>query len=121
MITTATQPLWLSVLDAVLLGVTAIASGVFAGRYIKRYRWWKTDIGRDLVAFSSCLAVFCTYGAAASVFPDIPGRVEARALVLVVIASTSVLRLLMFENFVGGKRKQLMPAHTPAEDKENEQ
>ena len=121
MITAATQPPWLSVLDIILLCVTAVASGAFTFRYTRRYRWWKTDIGRDLVMFSSCLALFCTYGALASIFPDIPGRPWARGVVLAVIAFTSVLRLLMFENFVGGRRKQLPVAHTPAEDKDNEQ
>lgn len=103
----ATQPLWLSILTEFFLGATALASGGFVYRYSRRYRWWRTDIGRDLVAFSSCLGIFCTYGAVAVLWPDIPGRVWMRAAVLLVIATISVLRLVMFESFVGSKRKQL--------------
>lgn len=116
MITAATQPPWLTVYDDILLCVIAVASGAFIFRYARRYRWWKTDIGRDLIIFSSCLTLFCTYAAVASIWPDIPGRPLARGLVLTVIASVSVLRLLMFTSFVGGRIRKQLPRQKVGED-----
>jgi hypothetical protein len=120
MTSAATQPSWLSVLTGILLGVTALASGGFVYRYWRRYKWWKTDIGRDLITFSSCLALFCAYGAVAVVWPDIPGRALVRAAVIVVIATLSALRFVMFESFVGGRSRKQLPRQKVNEDQTNQ-
>lgn len=102
---TATLPPWLRVLTEIVLIIGAVASWLFIFRYMAKFRWWTTDIGRHLIAVSACLGAFYSYSAVAVVWPDVPGRVWVRGVLFVLITITIVWRLIMFERVQRQLRK----------------
>lgn len=92
-----TLPTWLQVVYFALLAAGVLAGWAFVYRYMRTYRWWKTELGRHLITFSSCLAAFETYYLLVLIFPDLPGKTAIRTALFVVLTAAIVWRLWMFE------------------------
>lgn len=80
-----------------LLGIGALGCWWFIGRYTSLYRWWRNDIGRHLIALSSCLGLFYTYYAAVVFWPDLPGRTGIRLALFAALTGTILWRVAIFE------------------------
>lgn len=90
-------PAWLQAVYIALLITGVLAGWTFVIRYMLAFRWWSTELGRHLITFSSCLALFETYYLLVLAWPGLPGRTAIRTGLFVLLTVAIVWRLVMFE------------------------
>jgi hypothetical protein len=90
-------PGWLVITYEAMLIVGALSCWGFIARYVTRFRWWTTDIGRHLISMSTIVGLFYTYFAVATLWPDMPGRAWIRTALFAALTCVLVWRWFMFE------------------------
>lgn len=50
--------------------LAALACAVFMVTYHAKATWWRSDIGRNLIAFAAAVGLLCVYTVLVSLFPD---------------------------------------------------
>ena len=58
---------WINVAASALASLTC---AVFMVTYHAKAPWWRSDIGRNLVAFAAAVGLLCTYTVLVSIWPD---------------------------------------------------
>jgi len=58
---------WVNIAASTL---AAIACATFMVTYHARAPWWRSDIGRNLMAFAAAVGMLCAYTVLVSVWPD---------------------------------------------------
>lgn len=90
-----------------LLGEGIVACWTFVILYSINHKWWHNDIGRHLVALSSCLGAFLTYYGLLVFWPDMPWRDEIRTVLFVALIAVINQRLWVFGRYdLARKRAQ---------------
>lgn len=100
-----TLPVWLRV---ALFAFGALGSWLFIYRYMRTYRWWTTELGRHMIAFSAVVGAWFTYIPFILLWPDFPGRAAIGTVLLVVLVFTVWWRVWMFERLRGKLRRKGM-------------
>src|ERR1044072_2661062 len=83
---------WVNVIASTL---AFIACAVFMVTYHVKAPWWRSDIGRNLMAFAAAVGLLCAYTVLVSLFPDGCFAIVmrgVRTLTVLAIASLMVQR-----------------------------
>lgn len=89
----------------VMLVLGAVCSWVFIARYMTAYRWWETEFGPHIIAWSSIVGGFYTYYAVVVIWPQLPGRALIRLVLFALMTVAIIWRLAMFERVRWQSRK----------------
>jgi len=93
---TPVAPAWLIILSGVLLAVDTLACVAFIVIYTRRAKWWRNDVGRNLVTMSASLGGLLGYSALAFLWPGIPGRVIIRTVLFLSLTAAVIWRVVVF-------------------------
>lgn len=88
---------WMNIGMSIL---AALACGAFALVYHLRATWWRSEIGRNQMAFAATVAALCLYTVAATIWQDDSCVLlvlrSVRTLVLLSVAGLMVQRTRLF-------------------------
>jgi hypothetical protein len=90
-------PLWAKLLAYGVLGVGWVASVWFIARYGATRPWFRSEIGRHLMAMSVAVGAFFTLYLVLAVWPTFPGRTVIRFVLLILLVAAVVWRSIIFE------------------------
>lgn len=89
-----------------LLGEGILACWAFVILYSVNHKWWHNDIGRHLVALSTCLGAFLTYYGLLVFWPDMPGRDVIRGVLFVSLIAVINQRLWVFGRYDLARKRE---------------
>lgn len=90
-------PLWARLIAYGVLGVGWVASVWFVARYGATRPWFRSEMGRHLMAMSVSVGSFFTLYLALAIWPEFPGRTVIRFVLLIGLVATVVWRTIIFE------------------------
>jgi len=92
---------WVNVGASVL---AAAACGGFAVTYHLRVTWWRSDVGKNLMAFAVSVGMLCLYTVLVSLWPDGYLAVVLRGVRTAVVISIAVLMVQRTQLFLREQR-----------------
>ena len=79
-------------MNAIMSGLGTIACGVFVATYHLRATWWRSEVGRNQMAFAAAIGLLCLYTVLAIILQDNEcAMVVLRSLRTVAVAAVIVL------------------------------
>lgn len=82
---------WVNVAGSVL---AALACAAFAATYHRRVTWWRSDVGRNLMAFAAAVCALCVYTVLATLLKgDECALMALRSFRTVVLLAVAVLMM----------------------------
>lgn len=91
----AYPPAWRAIAYAVL-GLGWLSVVVFLVLYCGTRPWFRSEMGRHLVAFTACVGGFFTLYLALGIWPDLPFAGALRITLLFAIVAVCVWRLVLY-------------------------
>lgn len=107
-------PQWLRWVYVALMVLGFVGCAWFVFRYTQRFRWWSTEWGRHLIAFSSCVGLFMAYFLLLAAWPGLPWKNTVRTALFASLIAIIWWRVVMLERVM---RTPAPPAE-PADRKE---
>ncbi|MGW0578593.1 putative phage holin [Streptomyces sp. NPDC002920] len=71
--------------------LAAVACAAFIIIYHAKAPWWRSDIGRNLIAFAAAVGLLCAYTVLVSLFPDGCFAIVMRAVRITAVLAISAL------------------------------
>lgn len=87
------------VLRILFYGLTLIAlvgCWSFVFMYTRTWPWWRNEMGRYTVSFSTCLGLFMLYYTIRIIWPNLPGRTLIVTVLFVLLDVIIVWQLVLF-------------------------
>ncbi|MGW1135713.1 putative phage holin [Streptomyces griseoluteus] len=79
-------------MNAVMSALGAIACAVFVAIYHLRAYWWRSEVGRNQMAFAAAIGLLCLYTVLATIWQDDPcAMVVLRSIRTIAVAGVIVL------------------------------
>ena len=92
---------WINVAGS---AVAALACITFAVIYHLKASWWRSDIGRNLMAFAGAVGLLCTYTVLVSLWPDGCFAIVMRAVRTATVLAIGLLMLQRTRMFLQAQR-----------------
>ncbi|WP_435643890.1 putative phage holin [Streptomyces sp. H49] len=78
-------------MNAVMSALGAIACAVFVATYHLRATWWRSEVGRNQMAFAVTIGLLCLYTVAATLWHEEVALIVLRSVRTVVLAAIALL------------------------------
>jgi hypothetical protein len=98
------SPAWTTVFT-VLIIVELVSCGVFILLYTRTWPWWRNEMGRYTVAFSSCLFLFMLYYVLRTV-KLLPQSIWIQLFLFVTLVGVTLWQLVLFLRIRREQRRQ---------------
>lgn len=100
----STSPVW-TVIFSVLIVLELIGCGTFVVLYTRTWPWWRNEMGRYTVAFSSCLFLFMLYYVL-RILKLLPQSVAVQLALFVTLVGVTYWQLILFLRIRREQRRQ---------------
>jgi membrane protein implicated in regulation of membrane protease activity len=98
------SPIW-SVVFTILIVVELVGCGLFVGLYTRTWPWWRNEMGRYTVAFSSCLLLFMLYYVLRSL-KLLPQSIWVQLFLFITLVGVTYWQLILFLRIRREQRRQ---------------
>jgi hypothetical protein len=90
---------WINIGASTLATIACLA---FIVTYHAKAPWWRSDIGRNLMAFAAAVGLLCTYTVLASLYPD--------GLLLIILRAVRTITVLAIATLMVQRTRLLLQA-----------